>query len=191
MALFLITGPPGAGKTATSAALMERFDYGLHVSVDALRMMVVSGMSHPVPKWTAETTLQFNLARGTAASMAARYLDMRFEVAVDDVLLEGVVQDTFMPVLGGRDVRRIMLLPSVEEALRRNEGRRSDMFDPDALVDEIRGLHPLLKAENTRAAGWQIIDSTRMSVRQVVDAILATRPSRTSRGSAAGPRPCP
>jgi adenylate kinase family enzyme len=29
--IFLITGAPGVGKSATAAALMRRFPFGLHV----------------------------------------------------------------------------------------------------------------------------------------------------------------
>ena len=60
--LFLITGAPGAGKSATAAALMRRFPFGLHIPVDDLREWVVSGISQPVPEFTEETGRQFRLA---------------------------------------------------------------------------------------------------------------------------------
>ena len=61
--LFLITGAPGAGKSVTAAALMQRFPFGLHIPVDELREWVVSGISQPVPEFTEETGRQFRLAR--------------------------------------------------------------------------------------------------------------------------------
>jgi hypothetical protein len=64
---------------------MQRFARGVHLPVDDLREMVVSGIAHPVPTWTEETTRQFGLARGNAVLMARRYSSVGFAVAIDDV----------------------------------------------------------------------------------------------------------
>ena len=41
--IFLITGGPGVGKSATAATLMRRFRFGFHIPVDDLREWVVLG----------------------------------------------------------------------------------------------------------------------------------------------------
>ncbi len=46
--IFLISGTPGSGKSSVARALMQRFKQGVHLPVDDLRKMVVSGIAHPV-----------------------------------------------------------------------------------------------------------------------------------------------
>ena len=71
--LFVITGTPGAGKSATAAVLMRRFPFGLHIPVDDLREWVVAGIAQPVPEFTEESGRQFRLARGAAHQQGLRY----------------------------------------------------------------------------------------------------------------------
>lgn len=86
MPLFLITGVPGSGKSSVAKALMQRFPFGIHLPVDDLRERVVSGIAHPVPHWTTETSRQFLLARKAAIATARLYADEDFAVALDDVV---------------------------------------------------------------------------------------------------------
>ncbi len=127
-AIFLITGAPGAGKTATAAALMRRFPFGLHIPVDDLREWVVSGIAHPVPEFTEETGRQFRLARAAAAQMAALYADAGFAVAIDDVVHEPDAEACYLAPLAPRTVHKILLQPPLQVALARNVGAHQQRF---------------------------------------------------------------
>ncbi len=168
--IFLISGTPGSGKSSVSRALMERFDRGVHLPVDELREMVVSGIAHPVPQWTEETGRQFKLARGNAAQMALNYANAGFAVAIDDVFSTQDFQADYAPWFADNRPKRVLLLPRLEVALRRNAERTYKDFHPEILEDVIRYLH----AEFTAMDGndWLIVDSSELKVAETVDLIL-------------------
>lgn len=170
--IYIITGTPGAGKSSVSAALMQRFPFGLHIHCDDLRGWVVAGNAPPVPTWTAETERQFRLSRRTAVEMATRYADTGFAVAIDDVIFESAYAEQFAPCLVGYTVCKVLLAPNREVALHRNATRTNKEFDTSLLIDTTRQLHGELLAANRPGDGWHVIDSSRQSVAETVDAIL-------------------
>ena len=170
--LFVITGTPGSGKSATAAALMRRFPFGLHIPVDDLREWVVAGIAHPVPEFTEEACRQFRLARNAAAQVAAIYADTGFAVAIDDVVHEPDAETCFVAPLAPRTVYKVLLQPPVEVALARNAGRTNKRFDSFMLNETIRGNHRSLSVANRPEARWIVIDNGELSPEQTVDAIL-------------------
>lgn len=106
--IFVVSGSPGAGKRSVSRVLAQRFSRGVHVPVDDLRELVVSGVAHPVPTWTDETARQFRLASEVAAFIAQRYSSEGFVVVVDNVVFPNF--DPFVHLAA----HRILLRPSLE-----------------------------------------------------------------------------
>lgn len=153
-----------------SAALCGRFPLAVHIPVDDIRDWVRSGFSSPVD-WTAETGRQFTLARRGAARIAADYADAGFVAVLDDVVRESHLNQ-YTHYLGNLEVRKVLLNPSLETVLARNAAPRRKPFDPSVLEAACRGLHPLLGSENTPEHGWIVVDSTKLSLDQTVDAIV-------------------
>ncbi len=106
-----MSGCPGAGKSSVSRALLARFPFGLHLPVDDLRELVVSGIAHPSLEHRPEAVRQFALARQAAAHHARLYAEAGFTVAIDDVLWP---QDAavFLKALEGMHVHRVFLAPA-------------------------------------------------------------------------------
>ncbi len=129
-----------------------------------------SGFSSPVG-WTAETDRQFALARRGAARIAADYAGSGFVAILDDVIRESHL-DQYTDYLGNTELRKVLLHPSLETVLARNAAPRRKPFDASVLEAACRGLHPLLAAENTTEHGWIVVDSTKLSLDQTVDAIV-------------------
>ena len=171
--IFLITGTPGAGKSSVSSALMRRFPFGLHMPVDDLREWVVSGISHPVPVWTSETTRQFRLARQSAASVARLYGEAGFAVAIDDVIFPAEASAVFEGALSGMALHKILLRPDLEGTLQRNRERTNKEFDTSALEGAIEQIYKGMSEATFRRAGWLIVDSSQLSIAETVDAIMS------------------
>ncbi len=168
--IYLISGTPASGKSSVCKALMQRFAKGVHVPVDDLREMVVSGIAHPVPTWTDETTRQFALARENAVQMATNYSRAGFTVAIDDVFSTKDFETDYAPHLERAEFKRILLLPNLEVALQRSSSRTNKNFDPKGLEPAIRYLHN--EYTNMDQEGWIVIDSSGLTIEETVSKIL-------------------
>lgn len=156
--IFFVTGPPAAGKTTFSRALLQEFAFGLHIPVDDLREWVVSGISHPLG-WTEETTRQFRLAEESAVDLAIRYNDAGFAVAIDHCQGPPLLDELIERRLQERCVIKIALVAPLDVNLRRNAERRDKTFDPAVLVPAIEKLNPLYQTMPIHETGWVVLDN--------------------------------
>lgn len=168
--IFIVTGPPGAGKTTLSRTLMHRFDFGFHVPVDDLRDLVLGGHASPIG-WTDETTRQFLLAEEAACDLAIRYNDSGFAVAIDHVATLAHLDGVAARRLEGRKVVKVLLLPALAENQRRNGERDTKIFDYTVLVDVIDNLNARFRTQDD--PGWIRLDNTALSVEECIEAVLA------------------
>lgn len=170
--VYLVVGPPAAGKTTVARALAATFERSIHVPVDQLRQMVVGGMAWPAPDWSAELVGQVRLARETAIRMAQAYQAAGFTVVLDD----------FFDPPGALEYRRfvrhpatlaVLLCPSQAEAHHRNAMRGGGTPDPGvdlAILHAYGFLPPVVDA--LAADGWLVLDTTGLDVPATVRAIL-------------------
>ncbi len=165
--IFVVSGSPGAGKSSVSRALAQRFPHGVHVPVDDLREMVVSGIAHLDLDWTDETVRQYRLVRENAACIAQNYAREGFVVALDDVIVPP--EDPFAAL----EPYSVLLRPSLETLLSRNATRTNKPFDSSFLETTIRRLHAELEAVPARALeSWFVLDSSVLTLEETVNRIL-------------------
>src|SRR5690349_15017848 len=84
--IIFITGAPGSGKSTIARRLAEHYPKSLHLQVDHLREMMVSGLALPGgDAWNDEINRQFQWARTSAGNMAEVYARAGVVVVIDDV----------------------------------------------------------------------------------------------------------
>ena len=163
-------GTPASGKSTVAKALMQRFEHGVHIPVDNLRQMVVSGLSDmgfEVPPATLE---QLRLARESASSMARIYSDNEFAVAIDDFWYGDKPDEVYAKKIGQR-ITRVLLLPNLEATVQRLKKRNPEEGSFKNILEQaIRQLHTEIAAHPK--TNWLVIDSSGLSVEQTVDKIL-------------------
>jgi predicted kinase len=169
--IFLIVGGPGVGKSTTCRALAATFDRAIHIDVDRLREMVVSGLALPDAEWGDEVVLQVRLAREAAIRMADAYADAGFAVVLDDFHDPNRLAE-YDELLRRPGASAVLLYPTMDEARRRNAVRSpgaAGAFIDAAIPGVYAELTPLV--DGIRAKGWLVLDTTDMDVDAAVAAI--------------------
>ena len=151
--ILLITGPPGAGKTTEADAWARASKRGAHIPVDDVRLWVKGGLADSVP-WTEESELQFQAAEEAVWISARAYAEKGFDVVVDHCRNLTRLGALCSEHWKGLDARRLLLLPQLDETLKRNRERTNKDFDPLILEETIRAVHARMSGEDRE--GWII-----------------------------------
>lgn len=168
--VFWITGPPAAGKSTLCEALLARYDRGMCIPVDDLRLWVRSGLSESVP-WTDETERQFQIAEAATCAVARTYHEHGFAVVIDHCRNMPRLEQVSNEHLGDLPVLKICLLPDLEANLARNRDRTNKPFDHTWLIDTIKFTNDRFR--NDHLPGWLVIDNSNLTTEQTIDVILS------------------
>lgn len=167
--IFFLTGPPGVGKSTLAKALAQRFDKGVHIDIDHIRLSVVKGIALPAPGiWTEEHTLQFNLAHIAAAHQACAYADKGFAVIAEHCSHTQYIQ-TFVEIAPTTKV--ISLTADLTDNQERNALRTSTSFDYPSLAFVIEMLNESMRLEHADA-GYPIVNTTGLDIESTVNQIF-------------------
>ncbi len=153
--IILLAGAPAVGKSATARALAARFDKSIHVPVDALRDMVVSGLTHP-GTWNDVLVEQLALARASACHMARSYSAAGFCVVIDDFWDPHSGLSEYQPLFDNSSVQKFLLYPrrdiALARSLKRSGGGAEHTYIAagiDAVYDSLGETLPQMKQQ-----GW-------------------------------------
>ncbi len=171
--IFMVVGPPAVGKSSTSRALAACFPKSIHIPVDDIRHMVVSGLALPGLVWGDDLVQQFRLARAGVAQMAIAYRNAGFTVVIDDIREDNHTTD-YHSLLDQPNIHKIVLYPNQDEAHQRNLKRSGDnparAYIDEGIREMYQQLNPILP--QLAQEGWIVVDTTVLSLEEVVTTIL-------------------
>ncbi len=172
--IFLLVGGPAVGKSTTAAGLAARFAKSIHIPVDAVRDMVVSGQALPGVDWSQELIEQLVVARECVTFMALAYHKAGFVVVIDDFWdpVSGLAE--YAALFSYPQTRKILLYPSRDAARARNRVRSGSGAAVEYIDDGIRLVYQHLDAVvgDLAAQGWWVLDTSELGVEDVVQEIL-------------------
>ncbi len=169
--IFVITGQLSAGKSTIASALLARFDRGLHVDVDAIREMVVSGRASPLD-WNDETERQFGLAVEGSVALAGIYSRAGYAVVIEGGLDPAAARRALLDQGLADRLVGVVLHPRLDVALARNRARTHKGFDTSVLEDAMRHIDDDLRREPP-PEGWSTLDNSDEPMEQTVERILS------------------
>lgn len=170
--IFLLAGAPAVGKSTTAHALAGRFEKSLHIPVDDIRTMVVSGVLHPGSTWSNELSEQLRLARESVAETAIRYYKAGFVVVIDDFWDPNSRLAEYHLLFEQPGMHKVLLFPSQQQAEERNKKRSGE--GDEYIAEGIREVYESLNVDipDLRREGLIIADSTDRNVNATVEYIL-------------------
>ena len=165
MAVWLINGIPGAGKTTTARALAKRMARAAHIEGDHVQDLIVTGGVWPGQQPGDEADRQIHLCIRNQCALARAFEHEGFVTVIDYVIVNRARVEEYKSQLGGCEIHLVTLAPGVDVALERDAQRDK----------QVAGFWTHLEAEiqrELRGIGlW--IDNASMSVDDAVDRILA------------------
>jgi len=136
--IVIVSGPPGAGKSTVCDALCERYDRTVHLETDDIYAWIRMGY---VPPWREGSRSQNVVVSRAGARAAAAFARQHYGVFVD-----GVIGPAHLPVYieelqsAGVPVHFVVLLPPLEELLRRAGAREKRIAASEDVLRRVRGM---------------------------------------------------
>jgi predicted kinase len=131
--VLVLTGPPGAGKTTTAAALAARFPRSVHLESDRFFQFIRSDYVEP---WRPESSEQNRVVMRIVAEAAARYAAAGYFTIIDGIVIPGWFLEPIRDVLhdAGHQVALAVLRAPLSLCLARVQEREGGPeVDSDAL----------------------------------------------------------
>ena len=160
--VVLFGGPAGAGKSTLARAWSATRPQAVHVQIDEIRALIVSGLADPQEPSDLNES-QYRATVHATCAMAHAFTAHVIDVAIDDVLEPDAFDRFWQANLAGQPWRLVIVLPSLDETLARSRGRNK------------RVSEKLTRTQHARSSDWDDslrLDTTGLDVAQSLALVL-------------------
>src|SRR6266542_1476550 len=126
--VLLVGGPAGAGKSTLARVWCAERARAAHVQLDEVRHLIVAGRADPQQPGLLQGE-QYALSVRACVALVRTFVEGGYDVAVDDVLEPAAFDQHWRPLLHGLDWRVVIVLPDLEEVLRRSFAREKQVLE--------------------------------------------------------------
>lgn len=169
MVVFII-GPSGSGKSTTAALLSSTWHTTCALlKFDKIRTFIKSGYAEPAHGWNEKTKAQWDIAKEVVAGMSRAYNNNKIDVILE-VFATPNDLDSYKELFEGLDYRFIVLLPTLETVLTRNNQREG----VEKLKDEVIRQNYKWSEAWRDVKGAVVIDNANITTDEVVRKIITS-----------------
>ncbi len=156
--MVMFTGPAGAGKTALARAWCATRRRAVHVELDEVRHLIVSGLVDPQTGGPVQAE-QYDTSVAACCALVRELIRRGYDVAVDDATDPEGFERHWLPRLGSIEYS-VVVHPSLKVVLERGAGR-SKRVRPGVVRDQ--------HAASSRWPAERTIDTTGLSIEESLE----------------------
>jgi chloramphenicol 3-O-phosphotransferase len=159
--MVMFTGPAGAGKTTLARAWCATKSRAVHVELDEVRHLIVSGLADPQTVGPVQAE-QYSTSVAACCALVREFIIRGYDVAVDDAVDPEGFERYWLPHLKSIEYSVVVVRPSLEVVLARGAGR-SKRVRADIVRDQ--------QAAASRWPTERTIDTSHQTIEESLEAV--------------------